>query len=494
MLDLGALWMRVKVDKADAERDLNEFGKTSEKVEGGFSKFKQAAMGVASGIAAIGGAAISAVSALLRVDEATREYRENMAKLDTSFQSTGKSADDARTAYTNLYAILGDEDQATEATQLLSNIVQGEQDIAIWSDIAAGVVGRFGDSLPIESLIESANETANVGEVTGTLADALNWAGISEDDFNEKLAQCNSTQERNTLITETLSGTYLEAAEAYKKNNEQTMTLRENQVRLKDSTARLGDAVSDLKTKFTIDLIPGLGAVIDSFVDVLNGLDGADEQFANDVEALVAAAVEKLPDFIDLGIDILWALIEGMIAALPEVIAALPEIILSLIDKIISLIPEFIEAGAKLIWGLFEGVWRTFMTVVDWIVEKLKWLAGLFGFEFDDDEARSSGGFGGGGRGGGFGGGSGGFGGSGSRPSISYGGGISSAGALASSYGYETETYTKGPTTYTSERYVGDQAAPNVNINFTGNLSQLARALKPEIEIESARSGSTARR
>ena len=37
-------------------------------------------------------------------------------------------------------------------------------------------------------MIESANETAKVGQVTGSLADALNWVGISEDAFNEKLA------------------------------------------------------------------------------------------------------------------------------------------------------------------------------------------------------------------------------------------------------------------------------------------------------------------
>ena len=57
-------------------------------------------------------------------------------------------------------------------------------------------------------MIESANETAKVGQVTGSLADALNWVGISEDAFNEKLAACSSESERNRLIMETLSGAY----------------------------------------------------------------------------------------------------------------------------------------------------------------------------------------------------------------------------------------------------------------------------------------------
>ena len=77
-----------------------------------------------------------------------------------------------------------------------------------WTDIAAGVWATFGDSLPIEGLTEASNETAKTGKLTGVLADALNWAGISEDDFQSSLDGCNSEQERAALITDTLNGLY----------------------------------------------------------------------------------------------------------------------------------------------------------------------------------------------------------------------------------------------------------------------------------------------
>ena len=48
---------------------------------------------------------------------------------------------------------------------------------------ATGIWAKYGDSIPLDGLAESINETANVGTVTGNLADALNWAGINEDDF-----------------------------------------------------------------------------------------------------------------------------------------------------------------------------------------------------------------------------------------------------------------------------------------------------------------------
>ena len=87
-----------------------------------------------------------------------------------------------------------------------------------WTTICEGVYATFGDSLPIEGLTEAANETAKTGTVTGSLADALNWAGISEDEFNEKLAACNNEAEREALIRSTLTGVYDEAAAGYEKN------------------------------------------------------------------------------------------------------------------------------------------------------------------------------------------------------------------------------------------------------------------------------------
>jgi hypothetical protein len=93
-----------------------------------------------------------------------------------------------------------------------------EKELAEWTTICEGVYATFGDSLPIEGLTEAANETAKVGQITGSLADALNWAGVSEDEFNAKLEACNTEAEREALIRETLIGLYDEAAANYEEN------------------------------------------------------------------------------------------------------------------------------------------------------------------------------------------------------------------------------------------------------------------------------------
>lgn len=192
------------------------------------------------------------------MDEATEEYRVAQGKLNTAYEAAGYSADVAQRSYRAFYAILGDTDTATEAAQLLAQLSMNTQDFSTWADIAAGVNGTFGDSLPIEGLIEAANETTKVGKVTGVLADALNRVGISEDDFNQKLAQCATTEERTTLITGTLSAAYSEAAKIFKENNEVVIRARENQARLQEAQGKLGEATSRLKTALSSGLAPAM--------------------------------------------------------------------------------------------------------------------------------------------------------------------------------------------------------------------------------------------
>ena len=190
-----------------------------------------------------GAASAGAVTAaFLAMDNATEEYRASQGKLNTAYESSGYSAQTAATAYNEFYKILGDTDTATEASQLLSKLIQNEQDVTKWTRVAAGVSGTFGDSLPIEGLIEANNETAKVGQVTGVLADALNWVGISEDQMNERLSATSSEAERNRILLETLTGAYSNAADAFYENNAQLVQSRQNEAALATVTAKVGSA------------------------------------------------------------------------------------------------------------------------------------------------------------------------------------------------------------------------------------------------------------
>ncbi len=353
--------MKSALSKTDGDMDdlsdtTEQAGEAAERTGGKFGSMK-VALGnlVSSGIQAAASAIGNAVKSLFSLDEATEEYRVAQGKLNTAFEAAGYSTDQAGKAYTDFYKILGDTDTATEASQLLAKLALSSEDMSKWTNVAAGVWGTFGDSLPIEGLIESANETAKVGKVTGSLADALNWAGISEDAFNKQLEAAGSEAGRNQLIMNTLSQTYDGAAEAFWQNNEALVQARENQALMDASLSGLGETISKVKTQLSSELFPALTQLIDAFNGILTGAPGAGDAMAQAVSQIVSTVAEKLPEFLGTGAQIVSALLSGIAQSLPEIAAAGAEVVGGLISSVTEKTPELIQQGGQVLMDLVQG-------------------------------------------------------------------------------------------------------------------------------------------
>ena len=250
-MELFRLLGTIAIDSTNARTEIDRYIERARESEAetsdAFSKIGKVAGTIAKGIgsagAAIGGAFIGAV-------ESTREYREQMGLLDSAFQTAGHSSEAAKNTYSALNAVLGDSGQAVEASQHLAKLVDNEKDLQTWTDICTGVYATFGESLPIEGLTEAANETAKTGVLTGGLTDALNWAGISEEKFQEKLDACSNEQERQKLIMDTLNKTYKDASTQYQETNADIIASREAQERLSDAMAEVGRVGEPIMTAF----------------------------------------------------------------------------------------------------------------------------------------------------------------------------------------------------------------------------------------------------
>ena len=274
-------------DAADETgKDLEDLGDSADEAGKGLDVVDVAAGNlVANGLSALISSLGNAIGELFALSEATIEYREDMAKLETAFTTTGHSTDTAQTAYKNFYKILGESDRSIEAANHLAELTKNEQEVAQWGTIAAGVTAKFGDSLPIEGLTEAANETAKVGKVTGPLADALNWAGISEDEFNKKLEKCNSEQERASLITSTLNNEYSAAAEEYNNLTASTQEARLATMEMEKTQAEVGatlepitTAWTNLKTQALQAILPVIQFVADAFESLTQWMKENPEQ------------------------------------------------------------------------------------------------------------------------------------------------------------------------------------------------------------------------
>ena len=240
-MELFRILGTIAVDNEQANRAIADTASRADEASGetssAFQKIGQAAGTIVKGVAfagaALGGAWIAAI-------EGSREYRAEMGLLQGAFEASGHSSTEAKNTYSELNAVLGDTGQAVEAAQHIAMIADNEAEMNELTTIGAGVFQRFGQSLPLEGMYEGILHTSQLGEVQGSLADALEWSGITVESFNEQLAECSNAEERQDLIMKTLKDTYGEAAEQYKETNKDVMEARKAQEKLTNAFAELG--------------------------------------------------------------------------------------------------------------------------------------------------------------------------------------------------------------------------------------------------------------
>ena len=348
-------------DMRQLARKVDDAGDSAENAEKDFS-------GLSDGFSVVKGVAANLVTqgidllvdSLTSLVTETQETVEDMGKLDTAFATSNKSVEAGRETFGDFVGLLGETDQAVEAANHLAEMAIAEEGLSKWTTIATGVYAKFGDSLPLEGLTEAANETAKVGEVTGPLADALNWAGISEDEFNESLAACNDEQERAQLITETLTGIYADAAKEYEETNGDLIAVRKSTAELSAATAELGRvfypavaAASSFGASLLEDLTPSIQSVVDAFGDMASGSEDGAEELSAAVESIVSGAAQTIedlaPDVVSLGTEIIASVASGLISSAPDLISATGTIVESLYQGIEDNLPTVVSSFVEVV-------------------------------------------------------------------------------------------------------------------------------------------------
>lgn len=238
----------------DYGKKLEDVGNKAKGAGEKMSGISTAAAGVAAGVAAL--------------VPATEEYRKIMASLESSSELAGYTAEETEQTYEQLYGVLGDDQTAATTTANLQALGLEQQRLMELVNGTIGAWAKYGDSIPIDGLAESMNETVKTATVTGTFADVLNWAGTSEDQFNEKLAACKSESERVNLVMQELANQGLvQAGEKWQQNNKNLVDGNKATADFQQATAELANTVAPIITTIT-EIVAGL---IEKFNDLPPG-------------------------------------------------------------------------------------------------------------------------------------------------------------------------------------------------------------------------------
>lgn len=244
----------------------------------------------------VGGAVVAglkaASDAIIGIVDETEEYRKIMGTLETSAQAAGYTAEQTAESYEYLYGVLGDTQTAATTVANLQAIGLAQGDLRGMIDSVIGAWATYGDSIPIDGLAESVNETIQAGQVTGTFADVLNWAGVSEDEFNAKLAAANDSVERAQIVLNQLANQGLpETAKAWRDANEDVVAYNESQMKLDEAMGQLGETLAPvaagLKDVFAEGVYAAADAVawlIEKIQTAINWLKDLNDRISNSEE------------------------------------------------------------------------------------------------------------------------------------------------------------------------------------------------------------------
>lgn len=238
--------------------------------------------------------ASSGIQALAGLEESTRQYRNEQAKLATAAEATGQPLDQLKGSYNELYAITADETMSSTAVANMSAMGMSAENQQKAINAATGAWAQFGDSIPLDGLMESINESSKLGAtLTGPVVDALNWANVSqeqwsaslsgnaaaqaafnnaiaqgattEDAMNAALAACSTEQERQNLLVNALDAGYGGLAASYRENNSAVIEANNAQRSLTDAQAQLSTQIAPLQAQITNLATNGIGFLAQNF-------------------------------------------------------------------------------------------------------------------------------------------------------------------------------------------------------------------------------------
>lgn len=343
------------------EKPVEEVAQAADKAEGALEDAGKEASNFGDYLkaGAIVEGAKGLASSLKDAVESSKEYMKIMGSLEISSEKAGYSDEETAASYNTLYGVLGDNQTAATTTANLQALGLSQQKLGQMINGTIGAWATYGDSIPIDGLAEAINETVQTGKVTGTFADVLNWAGTSEDAFNEKLLAANDSTERANLVLQELSRQGLASAgQAWQENNEALVENNQANADYEASMAKLSETVMPILTKITEAATKLINFVLDNKEAVLTALTAiAGGLAAFKITGLVSSLVSGFTKFfgvIKSG--------QGVMAAFNAVMNANP--IGIIITAIAALVAAFIY-----LWNNCEGFREFWINLWDTVSE-----------------------------------------------------------------------------------------------------------------------------
>lgn len=249
----------------NAESTLAGYRREVHRTSEEFKTFKETAQGIEKITKGFFGVIAAGAAGLAGAAESTREYREDLARLEMNAETAGAGIDSTKEALKSLNAISSETDSNVEA---LSNILKaGFTDNNLQSAVEAlsGAVIQFPDTLKIEGLADGLQETLATGAAVGPFAELLERLGMDLNEFNSGLLQAKAAGEEQQYILNLLASTGLaDVAQGYRDANADLLEYKNAQFELNDAISQIGAQVEPILTELIMAVSELISWVLDN--------------------------------------------------------------------------------------------------------------------------------------------------------------------------------------------------------------------------------------
>lgn len=244
-----------------------------------------------------------------------------------------------------------------------------------WSELADAIAGAWYSSDSLESQLKG-KLNISLDEIKQN----LEKLGVTSDDFSHALDNCNGDVEEFAAglfedtdagvevsdVTKALGGNLGKLQAAFDGATGSAQAMAETQLDnlsgdityMQSAFEGLQISVSDLTTGTLREFVQFASDGLSNITIAMKtgGPTAAIQEVANLLPQGIQMVVSKLPTFINAGIQILGAVGQGLMQAVPSLVSGAAQIASQLFTAFITYAPKLLEAGADMIRNLSQGL------------------------------------------------------------------------------------------------------------------------------------------
>lgn len=138
----------------------------------------------------------------------------------------------------------------------------------------------------------------------------------------------------------------------------------------------LGNDNADI-SELSSQLIQSIGTVAENVLPVVetvlkNIATAVQKDGPEMIEKFVSYAIEKLPEVISLGLQMVISLVKGIAQNIPQLVTSVLNMMATIVQTIWDSLPDIIEVGKNIVRGLWEGI----KAMASWIGDKVSGFVG----------------------------------------------------------------------------------------------------------------------